>query len=236
MTKKIRDRSFWRNVDKPHDGKGEMAVPVIIINSKGEVGLICQDNVPTYRIFGNGCTDETVRHPSRRGKYYDNMSRIIENETNLPIGLIREAQPVARFNFISPTTDEKIEANRIFVINIGDFPIESKKGAYVEFFKPDELPHNMNTGHRDIVLMALKGLKRGRELQSALETPPYLVREGNSRVWQLQHMIENGGTIHGVHEGPIDWMNHPKVLANPYSEPMRKRLAALSSRLPQQAL
>lgn len=189
----------------PHNG----STPVILYrhNKEGEkeVALIIQDNAPLWRVFGNGF-EIPPDDESRRDMYRKNILRVLKDETNLPIKLREKVEPLYKLKWRDEASDTLLESNRVFAIDVGDFPLESKKGAFIDFFPADKLPPNMSSGHDILVHEAIavlnKAHKPKQEKLVVHDLPP-------SRLQKLDEMITNGDKIVGLEE----WHQHPSVVA-----------------------
>ena len=184
-----------------------MAVPIIIRNSENRIALIMQDNAPVWRVFGNGFKSEQSIKNSRKGLYYDEAQRILRLETNLPLRLRRKTKAILSYELVDALTGYRKERNRVFVLDIKDFKLESKKGCFVEYFNADERPDNMYAYHARLFDMAVKQLTNNpnKELCTGiLITVP--VQE-NPRMAVLDELVRNNGIITGLEK----WRNHPKV-------------------------
>lgn len=152
------------------------AMPVILMNDKGQVALIAHDKAPMFRVFGNGngITEKDQKKTSPflvNGKniytkshdeqniYRRSTQRILSHETNLPIKLIKRMEKIftSRFIYDDAASSQSTlnERNHHYVLNIGSFPLESKKGAFIELFDQDKIPKNMTLGHHAIVQESL---------------------------------------------------------------------------------
>lgn len=182
-------------------GGHDSSVPVILYNDKSEIALIIQDNAPVWRVFGNGF-NPLDDNKGQYDIYRRHVSKVLKLETNLPQKLLSKAEPLLYFK----TTDSEgniLENHRVFAIDIGNFPLESKKGAFIDFFPMDQRPKNMYALHGEIFDLAVKQLLKHKQLSHRPQV------QDVSGMLLLDQMLEDGEDIIGLQQ----WKTHPAVEA-----------------------
>lgn len=129
--------------------------------------------------------------------------------------LRKKIEPLYRFIITGgPDDPTYIEGNRVYAVDIGNFPLESNKGAYVEFFTKKNRPQNMMINHDFIFDKAMDALEHPTKHE------PVFITHTGQRYEHLDNMIKTGEEIVGIEK----WRNHPSVVA--------KRAAGTLSRDP----
>jgi hypothetical protein len=185
--------------------------PVAVILPKGEKAKLVEDNDGRRVRINKSADDISLKKPGKKGIYYDQAVSILGRETNLPINLREKIVPVMNYRLNLEGT--RTERNRVFAVNIGKFPLESKKGAFVDWFDLDNLPQNTNSNHGELVkyyvelqkLSAMREYKEQKEFYVAFDAPP----QANPTHWRLDGLMATGGEIANLKK----WREHPIVEA-----------------------
>ena len=185
------------------NNEANMAVPIIFYNNSNEVYYLIQDNAPTWRVFGNGFfygqPQNSAQHP---GIFRDNALFVTGRETNVPYEAMDKMHTLYSFNGIQANGDF-FEGNAVIAVPIGDFKLESKKGAYIKAFSEKDRPQNTIAGHDWIATMAFEALRD----PAGYEGRNYVVEKLPHRWVVLDQLIANGTDIADLKI----WTKHPKV-------------------------